>query len=72
LVLDEATSSLDPATEQRLLIAASQAFEGRTVITIAVSFNNFTMYSFGPLIHTIWFLCAIAWTFLYFITVEKS
>ena len=42
LVLDEATSSLDPATEQRLLIAASQAFEGRTVITIAVSLENFT------------------------------
>lgn len=37
LVLDEATSSLDPATEQRLLIAATLAFEGRTVITIAVS-----------------------------------
>ncbi|CAB3372321.1 Hypothetical predicted protein [Cloeon dipterum] len=35
LVLDEATSSLDQATEQRLLVAASHAFDGRTVITIA-------------------------------------
>ncbi|XP_059488287.1 ATP-binding cassette sub-family C member Sur [Neocloeon triangulifer] len=35
LVLDEATSSLDAATEQRLLVAAAHAFNTRTVITIA-------------------------------------
>lgn len=37
LVLDEATSSLDGATEMALLDAASKAFKGRTIITIAVS-----------------------------------
>jgi ABC-type multidrug transport system fused ATPase/permease subunit len=40
LVLDEATSSLDPATEQNLIGAATRAFQGRTVITIAVSIIN--------------------------------
>lgn len=37
LVLDEATSSLDGATEKSLLKAAHKAFEGRTIVTIAVS-----------------------------------
>lgn len=37
LVLDEATSSLDHGTESLLLDAASRAFHGRTIITIAVS-----------------------------------
>lgn len=37
LVLDEATSSLDVATESALLDAAHKAFQGRTIITIAVS-----------------------------------
>lgn len=37
LVLDEATSSLDTTTESALLEAASKAFHGRTIITIAVS-----------------------------------
>ena len=36
LVLDEATSCLDGATEMVLLEAASKAFQGRTIITIAV------------------------------------
>lgn len=36
LVLDEATSSLDGATEMALLDAASKAFKGRTIINIAV------------------------------------
>lgn len=36
LVMDEATSSIDPGTEKSLLAAASRAFAGRTVITIAV------------------------------------
>lgn len=36
LVLDEATSSLDGATEMSLLDTASKAFHGRTIITIAV------------------------------------
>lgn len=36
LVLDEATSSLDGATEIALLETASKAFHGRTIITIAV------------------------------------
>ncbi|CAO1396998.1 unnamed protein product [Diamesa serratosioi] len=35
LVLDEATSNLDSATEKKLLKAATEAFKGRTVITIA-------------------------------------
>lgn len=38
LVLDEATSSLDTKTEVALLAAANKAFQGRTVITIAVRF----------------------------------
>lgn len=37
LVLDEATSSLDGPTEAVLLETASKAFQGRTIITIAVS-----------------------------------
>lgn len=37
LVLDEATSSLDTETELALLKAACIAFQGRTIITIAVS-----------------------------------
>lgn len=36
LVLDEATSSLDGATEMALLDAASKAFKGSTIINIAV------------------------------------
>lgn len=39
LVLDEATSSLDTQTEIELLKAANKAFEGRTIITIAVIIN---------------------------------
>lgn len=35
LVLDEATSSLDVETEKKLLSAAVEAFQGRTVITVA-------------------------------------
>lgn len=38
LVLDEATSSLDSSTEKALLSAAHKAFQGRTIITIAVGF----------------------------------
>lgn len=38
LVLDEATSSLDRATEIELLEAARKAFHGRTIITIAVKY----------------------------------
>ena len=37
LVMDEATSSVDPSTEKALLAAASRAFAGKTVISIAVS-----------------------------------
>jgi ABC-type multidrug transport system fused ATPase/permease subunit len=37
LVMDEATSSVDPSTEKALLAAATRAFAGKTVITIAVS-----------------------------------
>lgn len=40
LVLDEATSSLDGATEIALLETASKAFHGRTIITIAVSIHS--------------------------------
>ncbi|XP_012273062.1 ATP-binding cassette sub-family C member Sur [Orussus abietinus] len=35
IILDEATSALDAATEKSLLEAASSAFKGRTVISIA-------------------------------------
>lgn len=37
LVMDEATSSVDPATEQAFLSVALSAFAHRTVIIIAVS-----------------------------------
>jgi len=37
VVFDEATGALDVATEKLLLKATAVAFEGRTVITIAVS-----------------------------------
>lgn len=37
IVLDEAISALDIATEKSLLKAAAIAFENKTVITIAVS-----------------------------------
>lgn len=39
LVLDEFSSSLDAATEAALLDAANKAFHGRTIITIAVSWQ---------------------------------
>lgn len=39
LVLDEATSSLDVLLEAALLEAATKAFQGRTIITIAVSIS---------------------------------
>lgn len=35
LVLDEATSSLDEETEKKLLDAAVEAFQGRTIIIVA-------------------------------------
>nr|CAD7459032.1 unnamed protein product [Timema tahoe] len=37
LIMDEATSSVDPGTEKALLAAAAKAFANKTVITIAVS-----------------------------------
>jgi ABC-type bacteriocin/lantibiotic exporter with double-glycine peptidase domain len=39
--MDEATSSVDPSTEKALLVAATSAFAGRTVITIAVSNDRY-------------------------------
>nr|CAD7596643.1 unnamed protein product [Timema genevievae] len=35
LIMDEATSSVDPGTEKALLAAAAKAFANKTVITIA-------------------------------------
>lgn len=40
LVMDEATSSLDPTTEQTFLAAVDRAFANKTVITIAVSIKS--------------------------------
>lgn len=40
LILDEATSSLDHLREQQLLKAVNKAFNGRTIINIAVSKEN--------------------------------
>jgi ABC-type multidrug transport system fused ATPase/permease subunit len=40
--MDEATSSVDPSTEKALLAAATRAFAGKTVITIAVSIDTHT------------------------------
>lgn len=37
LVLDEATSNLDSETEKQFLKCSTDAFRGKTVITIAVS-----------------------------------
>lgn len=44
LVLDEATSSLDIETERRLLDAAMEAFQGRTIITVAHRLHTLTNY----------------------------
>jgi ABC-type multidrug transport system fused ATPase/permease subunit len=41
LVMDDATSSVEPSTEKALLAAATKAFAGKTVITIAVSIDTF-------------------------------
>jgi ABC-type multidrug transport system fused ATPase/permease subunit len=40
LVMDEATSSVDPGTEKSLLAAATRAFAGKTVVSIAVSMDR--------------------------------
>lgn len=40
LLLDEPTATLDTTTETALLEAANKAFHGRTIITIAVSWNE--------------------------------
>jgi len=47
LVMDEATSSVDPSTEKALLAAATRAFAGKTVITIAVSIDTYTACQMG-------------------------
>jgi ABC-type multidrug transport system fused ATPase/permease subunit len=48
LVMDEATSSVDPSTEKALLAAATRAFAGKTVITIAVSMDmHSSVYQIG-------------------------
>uniref|UniRef100_A0A1B0GJ38 Uncharacterized protein n=1 Tax=Lutzomyia longipalpis TaxID=7200 RepID=A0A1B0GJ38_LUTLO len=44
LVLDEATSSLDPFTEHTLLQAANEAFKGRTIITISHRLSTLLSY----------------------------
>lgn len=54
LVMDEATSSVDPSTEKALLAAATRAFAGKTVITIAVSMDMHSrMYQIGFTIQSI-------------------
>lgn len=56
LVLDEATSSLDVETEKRLLDAAVEAFQGRTIITVAhrlqslANFDRILVFDKGRLI----------------------
>lgn len=44
LILDEATSSLDPFTEQTLLQAANAAFQGRTIIMITHRISTLLTY----------------------------
>lgn len=44
LVLDEATSALDLDTEKRLLDAAIEAFQGRTIITVAHRLHTLSNY----------------------------
>lgn len=44
LVMDEATSSVDPSTEKALLAAAKRAFAGKTVITIAHRLSTILEY----------------------------
>jgi len=47
LILDESTSSMDSETEKQFLKAANDAFKGRTLITIAVRFeDNKLLYLF--------------------------
>lgn len=43
IILDEATSALDASTEKSLLETAAVAFKKKTVITIAVSGNYFSL-----------------------------
>lgn len=56
LVLDEATSALDVDKEKRLLDAAVEAFQGRTIITVAhrlhslANFDRILVFDKGRLI----------------------
>ena len=65
LVMDEATSSVDPSTEKALLAAATRAFAGKTVITIAVSIDMYTACQLRHVYvkHTIvwWNICNTLW-----------
>ncbi|KAH8377825.1 hypothetical protein KR093_007269 [Drosophila rubida] len=56
LVLDEATSTLDSSTERALLKAADKAFNGRTIITIAVSSTSLDASWLPPISSFICFL----------------
>lgn len=59
LVLDEATSSLDGATEIALLETASKAFQGRTIITIAVRLSHICEIQLCIICYLFCFLCSI-------------
>jgi ABC-type multidrug transport system fused ATPase/permease subunit len=48
LVLDEATSNLDSSSELEFLQSSTDAFKGKTIITIAVRIEFFSFFYLSP------------------------